>query len=334
MPQRLFLVISLIEKMVSSRSFRKVQPSSKRGSRSKQVFFGLTCAVVGLIVFAAASAVAAPVRPHRGVYRCGTFPPNVEESLGVAARIAVSEAFASTQAALSYEVPVAFHIIQTADGRNTATEEQIASQISRLNSSFRKVFRFKTVLIDLVVNDAWFEVQVDSQQDLEMRSSLRVGDAGTLNVFLNAPYLDNRGDLLGISLFPWLYQQYSEADGVLLRYSTLPGGAESRNNRGKVLVHEVGHWLGLFHTFEPPRADRASSSTNNGCRGKGDRVGDTPAERVPHYICRATDSCPQPGLDPIHNFMNYTDDGCTRSFTAAQKNRMRAMFRAYRRPAT
>lgn len=88
-------------------------------------------------------------------------------------------------------------------------------------------------------------------------------------------------------------------DGVVVKYTTIPGGSQPYYSTGRTLTHETGHWLGLYHTFE------------GGCEGNGDYVDDTPAEGEPSRGCPVgKNTCPQrPGEDPIRKyitlFFNY-----------------------------
>ncbi|PPR07660.1 hypothetical protein CVT24_003828 [Panaeolus cyanescens] len=90
-------------------------------------------------------------------------------------------------------------------------------------------------------------------------------------------------------------------------------------------THEVGHWLGLLHPFEVPEG-------SSGCEDVGgDYVDDTPAENGPAMFCPiGRDSCPGGGPDPIHNYMDYTDDYCRFEFTPGQVRRLQALTRHYR----
>ena len=300
--------------------------------RTVSIIFAIVAAIFGASVPAVH---AAPHRPHRGVVRCGVTAPAATVQNGIEAEIAVFKMFSAEALSAAarqplIRIPVAIHIIQNTQGDNTVTEGAITQQIARLNAAFAGAARFTLVLADEVVNDSWFSLQVGSRDDEEMRAALRVGDGRTLNIYLNEPYLYSEGDLLGIAQFPWELSRYPAYDGVVLRYATLPGGDAAPYNKGKTAVHEVGHWLGLLHTFEPPNPERNLTSSNNGCKGRGDRIADTPAERDAHYACRITDSCSGGGRDPIHNFMNYTTDACLRTFTANQRTRIRAMWSRYR----
>lgn len=98
--------------------------------------------------------------------------------------------------------------------------------------------------------------------------------------------------------------QYFYQDGCWLNGDSMPGlsrNATTPPNAGHAAVHEVGHWFGLLHTFQ-----------GRACEGDfgNDQVADTPSQAGASSGCPVgRDSCPDlPGLDPIHNFMDYSDD--------------------------
>jgi hypothetical protein len=235
-------------------------------------------------------------------------------------------------AAVTTTIPVYVHVIRASNGDGAVTSQMINGQLSVLNAAYASAgFGFALAGTDTTTNDAWYTAVPGSQAEKAMKSALRRGDAGTLNLYTGV----NDGSLLGWATFPSDYARNATADGVVVLWASLPGGGAGGTSTsepdgfltydgGDTGTHEVGHWMGLYHTFQ------------GGCNEKrGDFVADTAAEQSPQYYCAARDSCTGrgnkfAGTDPIHNFMDYVDDDCMFEFSAGQNERMSAAFSAYR----
>jgi len=220
------------------------------------------------------------------------------------------------------KIDVYVHVINVGSGveNGDLPKSMIKEQINVLNSAFNGTgFTFNLKGIDRTTNEDWFEVGMDSSAETAMKTALRKGNAGDLNL-----YSANLGDgLLGWATFPDGYSWYPQMDGVVSLYTSFPGGTLVPYNLGDTTTHEVGHWMGLYHTFQ-------GGCSNHG----GDEVSDTPAESSPQFECVERDSCTgtkYPGSDPIHNFMDYTDDECIDHFTDGQIARMKKQWVTYRK---
>lgn len=200
-------------------------------------------------------------------------------------------------------------------GLDVRASDQQASAQSTSNTPFR----FTLVSVSRTANNAWFTAGNGSAAEKEMKSALRQGGAADLNIYSTNP----GGGLLGWATFPSSYSSNPSNDGVVVLYSSLPGGSAVPYNLGDTATHEVGHWLGLYHTFQ------------GGCTSSNDLVSDTPAERGPYYGTPPpySDTCKggrNPGRDPLENFMDYTDDVAMFQFTEGQSARMDSLALQYR----
>jgi hypothetical protein len=253
-----------------------------------------------------------------GFVRCST------PDLSAAEMARVEKALASSVMPLitpSRVIPVYVHrIYRTGAASENVTTAQINDQIAVLNAAFAGTsFSFSLQAVTNTTNSNWYTT-TGGTYETQMKNALRQGGSNALNIYLN----NMGGGLLGWATFPSSYAGNPKNDGVVVLYRTLPGGTAAPYNLGDTGTHEVGHWLGLYHTFQGGCSRSASSG--------GDYVADTPAEKSPAYGCpTGRDSCPSiAGLDPITNFMDYTDDSCMNNFTSGQATRMSNMWNLYR----
>jgi hypothetical protein len=271
-------------------------------------------AVLLMVGFAMAAAAAPPADGPPLGRTCGTAEPS--RALLDQSRSAVERFRAERPARTSGgTIRVAFHII-TANGKGQVTDAQVAAQIDELNRAYKGTgYKFELASVDRTENSNWYKMAPGSNAEARAKQTLAVDPAHHLNLYTCAP----GQKLLGWAYFPFSVPEDSFWHGVVVHFESLPGGAFTSYNLGRTAVHEVGHYLGLFHTFQ------------GGCVEPGDEVDDTAFEAEPAFGCPiGRNTCPQPGFDPVQNYMDYSDDGCLTEFTAGQDVRMDDLVSVYR----
>ncbi|KAI9343976.1 hypothetical protein BDR26DRAFT_857917 [Obelidium mucronatum] len=253
--------------------------------------------------------------------RCGMtdLPPTVLRQVESSFQSFHTANFASFSSLAAPTIPTWVHIV-TDGSRGSVSDSQVQQQIQVLNQDYQGKFQFTLAGTTRQQNSAWFNGSPGSQGYNSMKASLRKGGPETLNIYSSNP----GSGLLGIATFPSSYGSSPKDDGVVISFGTFPGGSSPNYNLGKTATHEVGHWLGLYHTFQGGCSETA-----------GDYVMDTPAESSPASGCPTNrDTCPGGGPDPVHNYMDYSIDSCLSEFTAGQFARMQSQYAMYRNQGT
>lgn len=261
-------------------------------------------------------------------------------------------------------VDVHFHITSTTENADLVTDEIISAQWDVLHGNYAKhniTLNLNSTerIVDDLAGAGWLVFNGTDwnnypEEQKAFFQSTRKGGYDELNLYFFAPWSPGAS---GYCTFPTVVdgdrpQAGDDAFAVdLCQISalTMPGMPDDRATLdgfilGHVAVHETGHWFGLNHTFA------------GGCNEPGDSVADTPAAGLVYDCPIGSDTCPGvSGLDPIHNFMSYTNDtwcvfpffafcevwgaesntrviSCsTNEFTPGQRDRMFETFYSYRR---
>jgi hypothetical protein len=219
-------------------------------------------------------------------------------------------------AVASKTIPVFFNVLTSDSGAGGVSDAQINSQVRVLNNAYGgSGFQFKLSGIRRTANSRFYDGCAKTGVERAMKRELAFDPAHNLNVYS----CGLGGGLLGYAQFPSSFPEDSYMHGVVILNESFPGGSATNYDEGDTATHEVGHYLGLYHTFQ------------GGCQAPGDSVEDTPFEASPAFGCPVgRDTCTAGGLDPIYNFMDYTYDSCMNTFSTDQRIRAQDITATYR----
>ncbi|CAF9926746.1 MAG: hypothetical protein HETSPECPRED_006413 [Heterodermia speciosa] len=297
---------------------------------------------------------------------CGTGPPsehllNAHSTFhqeGRMAREAPELVARKTNVAQEIIVDTYIHVVTTSDQAWQYNSKKLAGLVANqsdvLNTAYSSFnITFRTQPYTYTIHDSW----ATDLDDKAMKTALRQGNYSALNIYFqtnlstpspagtmastllgyctlptNVTYTpascppQNRTDSGQCQKIPLATSTYIN-DGCNVLAATMPNNGLDSYQQGKTAVHEVGHWFGLLHTFMGESCDPSDP---------GDFVDDTAQESASTDGCPplegyTKDSCPDsPGTDPVHNFMDYSNDECYTDFTDDQKLRMVNMWNLYR----
>ncbi|MES2587755.1 MAG: M43 family zinc metalloprotease [Bacteroidota bacterium] len=259
--------------------------------------------------------------------------------------------FVPNKSVATYKIPVVVHVMETGTALTAITDQQIKDAILNLNQRLRKVagslgdgngvdteIEYALAVrdpsgnctnginrFDMTGNASYMSEGVDRSSglgisDATLKAQISWNQNLYYNIWLISEIDDNNGGS-GTQGYAFFASSHGFAnDGTVMLVNAM------KNPSGTTLIHELGHSLNLFHTFEGDDPDFLTCPVGNGCgSGIGDCCGDTPPHLQSSSDCVVAPNTCDGGSSSelfIHNYMDYSSDACQNMLTADQRTRM------------
>ncbi len=241
-------------------------------------------------------------------------------------------------------IPVVVHVVWNSEYENISNEI-IFSQIDILNKDFnaenndfkRIPMEFKSVAGNVGIRFCLADKTPTGEKtdgivrvktlinEIGIKENLFFTDMGGSDAWNTDKYLNiwvaNTGSTItGFGTLPG--QTSAAKTGVVINRKYFGRNFSTKYGLGRVAVHEIGHFFGLYHLWGKTIDDNCETD---------DEVEDTPSQLQPYTECPFYPqfSCSHSSL--FMNFMDYVDDPCMIMFTRGQRLRMLKTIELYRR---
>jgi len=273
--------------------------------------------------------------------RCGSLSPSTEQSqalwgnTGDCTNNYTNPSGTYDPSTGLFRIPVVVHVITRNNGTGFISDAMVQSQIDVLNEDFLAIsgslgspgtdcsleFYLATTDPDgnttsgitRTASNSWYNDHGNYKNALSWDTNRYLNIyTNTAGGYLGYAYIPNGGGVVG-----------SNYDGVVINWQAFGRNSPlDPYDLGRTATHEVGHYLGLFHTFQ------GGCASATGCNSNGDLICDTNPESGPNYSGCWSSSCGS--SDPVRNYMDYSQDLCMDNFTPYQARRMRCTVENWR----